>query len=31
VVGTVMSVAVISWAIWVLRRPDRWPRGKLER
>lgn len=22
VVGTVMSVAVISWAIWVLRRPD---------
>jgi uncharacterized protein len=23
VVGTVMSVAVISWAIWVLRRPDR--------
>jgi membrane protease YdiL (CAAX protease family) len=22
VVGTVMSIAVISWAIWVLRRPD---------
>lgn len=22
VVGTVLSVAVISWAIWVLRRPD---------
>src|SRR4051794_3089884 len=26
VVGTVMSVAVIGWAIWVLRRPELHPR-----